>query len=112
MVVTIYMVIYSIREIEEITGIKAHTLRIWEKRYDIVTPHRTQTNIRYYTEKELKEILNISFLNKNGFKISHIAKLSESEILTEIDSLFSQYVNERKPNENFGDFSYRKFFST
>ncbi len=81
------MVIYSIREIEEITGIKAHTLRIWEKRYNIVSPHRTKTNIRYYTEKELKEILNISFLNKNGFKISQIAKMSADEIELEVAKL-------------------------
>ena len=74
------MVVYSIKDIEEITGVKAHTLRIWEKRYDIIKPERTSTNIRYYTEDHLKYILNLTLLNNNGFKISQIAEMSESEI--------------------------------
>ncbi len=74
------MVVYSIKDIEEITGVKAHTLRIWEKRYNIVKPERTKTNIRYYTEDHLKRILNISILNKNGIKISHIAEMSPDQI--------------------------------
>jgi len=74
------MVIYSIKDIEEITGVKAHTLRIWEKRYDIIQPERTKTNIRYYTEEHLKYILNLTFLNNNGYKISQIAGMSDVEI--------------------------------
>ena len=74
------MVVYSIKDIEEITGVKAHTLRIWEKRYDIIKPERTKTNIRYYTEDHLKYILNLTLLNNNGFKISQIAGMSETEI--------------------------------
>ena len=74
------MVVYSIKDIEEITGVKAHTLRIWEKRYDIVKPERTKTNIRFYTEDQLKYILSISLLNKNGFKISQIADMSDDQI--------------------------------
>lgn len=74
------MVVYSIKDIEEITGVKAHTLRIWEKRYDIIKPERTKTNIRFYTEDHLKYILSISLLNKNGFKISQIAGMSDVQI--------------------------------
>lgn len=74
------MVIYSIKDIEHLTGVKAHTIRIWEKRYDIICPQRTETNIRYYREEDLKKILNIALLNKHGYKISHIARMSEIEV--------------------------------
>lgn len=71
---------YNINDLEKLTGIKAHTIRIWEKRYNLLEPNRTGTNIRYYTEKDLKKLLNISILNKNGIKISRIAELGEQEI--------------------------------
>lgn len=74
------MAIYSIKDLEQLSGIKAHTLRIWEQRYKIIIPGRTKTNIRYYTDDHLKCILNIAILNKNGVKISKIAKMNESEI--------------------------------
>ncbi len=71
---------YTINDLEKLTGIKAHTIRIWEKRYGLLFPQRTLTNIRYYTSNDLKKLLNISILNKNGIKISRIAELKESEI--------------------------------
>jgi DNA-binding transcriptional MerR regulator len=71
---------YSIKDIESLSGIKAHTLRIWEQRYAILTPHRTGTNIRYYTDDQLKMILNIALLNKKGYKISRIAEMDEQQI--------------------------------
>lgn len=71
---------YSIKELENFTGIKAHTIRIWEKRYKIISPSRTDTNIRYYSEDEFKHLLNVSILNKNGYKISRIAKLNQETI--------------------------------
>ena len=71
---------YSIRDLEKVTGIKAHTIRIWEKRYGIIEPDRTDTNIRSYTDEELKTLLNISLLNRNGIKISHLARMSPGEI--------------------------------
>ncbi|MFW5872602.1 MAG: MerR family transcriptional regulator [bacterium] len=70
---------YSIRDLEQLTGIKAHTIRIWEKRYNIIKPERTKTNIRYYTDQDLKRILNISILNKSGMKVSDIAKLDKEQ---------------------------------
>ncbi len=71
---------YSIKDIEQLSGIKAHTLRIWEQRYEILIPKRTPTNIRYYDDADLRLVLNIAFLNRNDIKISKIARMSEVEI--------------------------------
>ncbi len=70
---------YSIRELEHLSGIKAHTLRIWEQRYNILSPKRTETNIRYYDGKDLKLVLKIALLNQSGYKISKISKMSSAE---------------------------------
>lgn len=78
------MAVYSIKELENLSGIKAHTIRIWEKRYNLIDPHRTNTNIRYYTDDDLKKILNVAALNRQGIKISNIAKLSDLELKEEI----------------------------
>lgn len=69
------------------TGIKAHTLRIWEQRYSIINPKRTKSNIRYYDDEDLKFVLNISLLKKNGLKISKIAKMSKSEIVEKVQAI-------------------------
>jgi DNA-binding transcriptional MerR regulator len=74
------MIKYSIKDLEQITGIKAHTIRIWERRYGIVDPMRTETNIRFYTDSDLKKLLNISMLNAAGIKISHLANLSRTDL--------------------------------
>lgn len=78
---------YSIRELEHLSGIKAHTLRIWEQRYNILKPERTETNIRYYSDADLKAILNISLLNEHGYKISRIAKMTSEAISKEVIAL-------------------------
>lgn len=78
---------YSIKDLEKLSGIKAHTLRIWEKRYALFEPERTDTNIRFYTNNDLKRILNISMLNKSGFKISKIAALSEAQIAAKVSEI-------------------------
>lgn len=78
------MAVYSIKELEKLSGIKAHTIRIWEKRYSLIEPHRTNTNIRYYTDENLKKILNVALLNRQGIKISHIARMNEQELKEEI----------------------------
>ncbi len=80
---------YSIADLEKLSGIKSHTIRIWEKRYNIVSPERTNTNIRAYNDDQLKKILNISFLINNGLKISKIASLSLDELSTKVISLTS-----------------------
>jgi DNA-binding transcriptional MerR regulator len=79
------MAIYSIKDLENLSGIKAHTLRIWEQRYGILNPIRTETNIRTYSDEELKRVLNIALLqDKGGFKISAIANMSEAEMASHI----------------------------
>ncbi|NRA51479.1 MAG: MerR family transcriptional regulator [Phaeodactylibacter sp.] len=81
------MAVYSIKDLEKLSGIKAHTLRVWEQRYDIIKPKRTKTNIRYYLDDDLKFILNIALLNKNGIKISKIAEMSREEIAEKVAAI-------------------------
>lgn len=75
---------YSIKDLEQITGIKAHTIRVWERRYGIIQPQRTETNIRFYSDEDLKRLLNISMLNTSGMKISRIAKLENVDLETSV----------------------------
>ncbi len=75
---------YSIKDLERLTGIKAHTIRMWEKRYEIVDPARTDSNIRWYNDEDLKKLLNVSILNRNGIKISHIARLTNKQLSQKI----------------------------
>lgn len=75
---------FTIKDLENLSGIKAHTIRIWEQRYQFLKPSRTETNIRYYSCEELKTLLNIALLNKYGYKISHIDKMCEAELREKI----------------------------
>jgi DNA-binding transcriptional MerR regulator len=75
---------YSIKDLEQLSGIKAHTLRIWEQRYNLLKPKRTETNIRFYDDEDLKLILNVALLNDNGFKISKIAKMNVEDMKAEV----------------------------
>lgn len=75
---------YSIKDLEQLSGIKAHTVRIWEQRYKLLNPKRTETNIRYYDDDDLKLILNVALLNENGLKISKIAKMTLDEMKAEV----------------------------
>lgn len=81
---------FTIKDLENLSGIKAHTIRIWEQRYSFLKPNRTGTNIRFYSNEELKRLLNVALLNKFGFKISHIDKMKEEEINEKILSLNQQ----------------------
>lgn len=83
------MASYSIKELENLSGIKAHTIRIWEKRYNLIVPSRTDTNIRYYCDKDLKRLLNIAILNRQGIRISEIAKFSDEELSERIVNMAS-----------------------
>ena len=93
------MVAYSIKDLESISGVKAHTLRIWEKRYGIIQPDRTDTNIRYYKDSDLQKILHISLLNKKGYKISKIATMSNDQVrqkvgeYTEVGQVFEDQLD-------------------
>lgn len=71
---------FSIKDLENLSGVKAHTIRIWEKRYNLLEPDRTDTNIRQYDLLNLKKLLNVTFLYNQGYKISKIAHFEESEI--------------------------------
>jgi methanogenic corrinoid protein MtbC1 len=86
---------YSIKDLEKITGVKAHTIRIWERRYGIIQPERSKTNIRSYSDSDLRKLLNISMLNSSGIKISHLAKLSSIDLEAKILEL-------SRSNKNIG----------
>lgn len=85
---------FSISDIEALIGIKAHTIRAWETRYNLVPPKRTPTNIRYYGEEELKMLLNVVALNENGYKISKIANMSYSQINNLVSQLKTDWNND------------------
>lgn len=89
------MAIYSIRDLEKLTGIKAHTIRIWEQRYGLITPARTDTNIRYYTDDNLRLLFNIALLNRNGIKISKLAQMTPEEITAK-----GAAIAQNSPNPN------------
>jgi DNA-binding transcriptional MerR regulator len=90
---------YSIKDLEQLSGIKAHTLRIWEQRYNFLSPKRTETNIRYYNDDDLKLILNVSLLRDNGYKISKIAEMNPRQLseailkITERSNSFSDQIH-------------------
>lgn len=93
--------VFSIKDLENLSGVKAHTIRIWEKRYNLFQPNRTDTNIRVYGSEELNKILSIAFLNKNGMKVSKIAELTTEEI----ESSVRDFLN----GENSFEEAYKKF---
>lgn len=91
---------FSIKDLENLSGIKAHTIRIWEQRYSFLKPQRSKSNIRFYGNEELKTVLNIALLNKYGFKISHIDKMTPAEVRERILSLsYAEAYQERFLNE-------------
>src|ERR1041384_1437687 len=91
---------FTIKDLENLSGIKAHTIRMWEQRYNFLKPQRTDTNIRYYSNEELKKLLNISLLNKNGFKLCNLDRMNPDEICTKVLSLKNdEAIQERVVNE-------------
>jgi DNA-binding transcriptional MerR regulator len=78
---------YSISELAALSGIKAHTIRIWEQRYGLLNPKRSDTQIRYYSDQDLKQLMNISLLNRKGVKISKIALLENTEMLQQVSDI-------------------------
>ncbi len=81
------MAVYSIKDLEKLSGIKAHTIRIWEQRYGLIEPKRTKTNIRYYCDADLKRLINVALLNRQGVKISKIATLTPDEIACQASAI-------------------------
>ncbi len=89
---------YSIKELEKLSGIKAHTIRIWELRYNLLKPKRTKTNIRVYDDEQLKRILNTSLLLKKGFKISRISKMKLEDVnklILNLDAHSKSFIEEK-----------------
>ncbi len=84
--------VFTIKDLENISGIKAHTIRIWEKRYNLLTPNRTETNIRYYSSESLLKLLNVVLLNNHNYKISKIAQMSEEQIVTNARELAFKFA--------------------
>ncbi|WP_158838475.1 MerR family transcriptional regulator [Polaribacter sp. L3A8] len=90
---------FTIKDLENISGIKAHTIRIWEKRYNLLQPKRTETNIRLYSNENLQKLLNIVLLNNHNFKISKIAKMSDEELILQSRELaFTTSINDEALN--------------
>ena len=116
---------YSIKELEKFTGIKAHTIRIWEQRYNLVQPHRTDSNIRYYDEDQLKKLLNVSLLLSHGHKISRVCGLEEEDFKAAVRGIYAEqqlhsgdYAIETKINSlilamlDLDEARFEKIFST
>ena len=81
------MAIYSINDLEKLSGIKSHTIRIWEQRYGILHPKRTDTNIRFYEDDDLQKLLNVALLNRHGFRISKIAEMSKEDMTEQVSTV-------------------------
>lgn len=92
---------FTIKDLESFSGIKAHTIRIWEKRYNLLTPNRTDSNIRYYDISNLQKLLNVSLLNNHRIKISKIADLSDSQILANVREVISKNGIENQSSNMF-----------
>lgn len=88
--------VFSIKDLENLSGIKAHTIRIWEKRYNILEPLRTDTNIRTYDSASLQKLLNVVLLNNHGYKISRIAEYPNEKIAL----LVREIVSEKNTNNH------------
>lgn len=84
---------YKIKDISNLTGVKTATIRIWEKRYNLIEPKRTDTNIRYYNDEDLVKLLNVTSLIQNNWKISKIAKLSNEQLKSEVENLSKNIKN-------------------
>jgi DNA-binding transcriptional MerR regulator len=76
--------VFNIKDLENLSGIKAHTIRIWEKRYNVLSPSRTDTNIRFYNTEDLQKLLNITLLHSYGYKISKVVQMSDAQLLESI----------------------------
>lgn len=95
--VDLYKDQYSIKDLESFSGIKAHTIRMWEKRHNLLQPERTESNIRRYDQDAFKRLMNVAFLNKSGFKISELSHLQDHALnqLVQKNSADAQYAKER-----------------
>lgn len=113
---------YHISDLERLTGIKAHTIRIWERRYKLITPHRTATNIRYYDDEQVKKLLKVSTLLEQGMKISHLSELSDKQLNSHMlelarvapdDVIIINFINDLTASMlSFNEAAFEKTFSS
>ena len=107
---------FSIKDLENLSGIKAHTIRIWEKRYDILQPMRTDTNIRLYDLASLQKLLNITLLHDYGYKISKIATYPQEKIPSLVREIISSKTAKSHAISEFKmammNFDQELFFNT
>ena len=108
---------FSIKDIETITGIKSHTIRVWEQRYNLLHTKRSDTNIRYYDDEDLKFLLNVSILNDSGIKISEIVKMTSAEMaekvekLSEVENNFTCHIQSLVKNSlDLNELEFKKSF--
>ncbi|PWS33685.1 MerR family transcriptional regulator [Pedobacter paludis] len=87
---------YTISDLEQLSGIQSHTIRIWEQRYNALTPMRSEGNTRLYDDKQLVKLLNIVSLNQSGLKISKICKLSDAEVKTLLVKEYHQISSDQQ----------------
>ena len=92
---------FSIKDLENLCGIKAHTIRIWEKRYNLLFPNRTETNIRTYSLENLQKLLNVTYLVNSGYKISRISKLNNQEINEYVRNIVSDNSTKNQAINSF-----------
>ena len=108
--------VFSIKDLENLSGIKAHTIRIWEKRYNVLEPMRTETNIRLYDLSNLQKLLNITLLHNHGYKISKISKLSNERIPELVNEIISDKSVKHHAISTFKmamiNFDHSLFFNT
>ncbi|MEP3388152.1 MAG: MerR family transcriptional regulator [Reichenbachiella sp.] len=88
------MITYTVAQVESLSGISAHSLRVWERRYNFIKPHRTETNIRYYSDEQLKKLINVGILLKHNYKISKVAAMDDNKI----HELISNILLEQQEN--------------
>lgn len=113
---------YQISDLERLTGVKAHTIRIWERRYKLITPHRTATNIRYYDDEQVKKLLKVSTLLEHGMKISHLSEMSDKQLNSHMlelervapdDVIVTNFINDLTASMlTFNEAAFEKTFSS
>jgi len=108
--------VFSIKDLENLSGIKAHTIRIWEKRYNILSPSRSNTNIRSYSTADLQKLLNITLMHNYGYKISKVVQMSDSELIKSIKTVTASKMVQTQALNAFKmamiNFDERLFLST
>ena len=92
---------FSISQLEQFSGIKAHTIRIWEQRYNALKPSRSEGNTRYYDNSQLRRLLNIVSLMGSGYKVSTLCSMSDDQLFLLLAAEQDSVASKEDPNEYF-----------